>query len=554
MIALLTEKQMEPHTPTQSADSAWQAPSLRGRITFLAATVVVLLTVTLCILVWVLRNSQANSVARSQKHLEAVARSMANAYQTKTDTNASLSRDDSGHLPQERGLPPTPMPPPAAGPPPPPNALLRSPEDESLASITSRVLQDETGIEGGFLRASDQRLVGYAFPTHEGPGDPKALPARETPNIQTVAASAISRNSLQEVRFFGPHDVVLFIAVPVCDTTRCVGGPVGAAWLMHRLPGAETDRKRALLWSAFGFGTVACITVILAFLVLRQVGDGTQAVLDRLARMESNLSRQAHPTTVRLSEFHRVLDGLDRLGDILRGQMDRERDLQSRVRQNERLAAIGQLAAGVAHELRNPLATIRLRAQIAQRKTREDVTSQASSVILAEVDRLDLIIERLLDFTRPIRLDTVVVDVSALAETAVQRWTSLHPRVAMRYTGAKEICAVADLTRLEQVLDNLLDNAVQQLRDAKTPSPRIEVRCFIESKDICVEVSDNGGGFTAEALQKAVEPFFTTRAKGTGLGLAITREIVHALRGDLILANHGEGALVRIQFPERESV
>ena len=345
---------------------------------------------------------------------------------------------------------------------------------------------------------------------------------------------------------------MLFIAVPVCDTTDCVGGPVGSAWLMHRLPGAETDRKRVLLWSAFGFATVACITVILTFLVLRQVGDGTRAVLDRLARMESNLSRQAHPLSVRLSEFHRVLDGLDRLGDTLRGQMDRESELQFRVRQHERLAAIGQLAAGVAHELRNPLATIKLRAQMAQRKTQEDLTSQASSVILAEVDRLDLIIERLLDFSRPMRLNAVAVDVSELAAAAVQRWTSRYPEVVMRYTGGTEIRAVADVTRVEQVLDNLLDNAVQQLKDAKTPFPLIEVKCQKDGEEIAVEICDNGGGFTPEALQKAAEPFFTTRAKGTGLGLAITQEIVHAFGGTLLLSNHADGARVRIQLRESE--
>jgi signal transduction histidine kinase len=447
---------------------------------------------------------------------------------------------------------PPPPPPPAPPPPPLPGGRSR-PEEQALGAITSRVLQAETGIEGGFFRAADERLIGYAFPTHEGPGDPRTLPARETPNILNVATSAFAQNRLQEDRFFGPHDVVLFVAVPVCDTRNCVGGPVGSAWLMHRLPGAETDRKRVLLWSAFGFGTVACITVVLAFLALRQVGHGTQAVLDRLTWMESNLSHQPHPASVRLSEFHRVLDGLDRLGDTLRGQMERERELQSRVRQNERLAAIGQLAAGVAHELRNPLATIRLRAQMAQRKTQEDETSHASSVILAEVDRLDLIIERLLDFSRPIRLQAVTVDISALAEAAVQRWTSRHPEVVMRYSGGKQICAVADLTRLEQVLDNLLDNAVQQLKESKTPSPFIDVKCQKYGEEIGVEVSDNGGGFTPEALQKATEPFFTTRAKGTGLGLAITQEIVHAFGGTLLLSNHADGALIRILIPESES-
>ena len=233
--------------------------------------------------------------------------------------------------------------------------------------------------------------------------------------------------------------------------------------------------------------------------------------------------------------------------------MERERELQFRVRQNERLAAIGQLAAGVAHELRNPLATIRLRAQMAQRKTQEDETSHAASVILAEVDRLDLIIQRLLDFSRPIRLNAVTVDLSALAEAAVQRWTSHHSEVVIRYTGGKRICAVADSTRVEQVLDNLLDNAVQQLKESNTPSPFIDVKCQRDGEEIGLEVSDNGGGFTSEALHKATEPFFTTRAKGTGLGLAITQEIVHAFGWTLLLSNHADGARIRIEVPESES-
>src|ERR1700733_10652779 len=156
---------MEPQTETRSANTAWQAPSLRGRITFLAATVVVLLTVTLCILVWVLRSTQANTVGRSQKRLEAVARSMANAYETRTDQSASLSHSDPGP-PRQATDAEAPPPPPPPGPPPRPGQRPHSPEEQALAAITSRVLQDETGIEGGFFRPSDQRLVGYAFPTH----------------------------------------------------------------------------------------------------------------------------------------------------------------------------------------------------------------------------------------------------------------------------------------------------------------------------------------------------------------------------------------------------
>jgi signal transduction histidine kinase len=533
--------------------TAWRSPSLRGRVALLAGTVVILLTATLLILIGVLRNSQAELVARSNKHLEAVARSMAEVYQNRTNRNISLAQA----MPLPPPPPPRPAPPPAspeAAPPPRLPAELHGPgpasaAEKALEVMTSSVLHDETGIEGGYFRPSDQRLVGYAFPTHEGPGDPAALPARETPSIVAVASAAVEQNKLQQNSFFGSHDVVLFTAIPVCETKACSGGPQGAGWLMQRLPGAEAGRKRALLWSAFGFATVACITVILAFLVLTQVDQGTQAVLDRLTRMESDLSEEEHPKSVRLAEYHRVLDGLDRLGGTLRTQMARERELQSRLRQNERLAAIGQLAAGVAHELRNPLATIRLRSQMAQRRTTDASVAQAAGVILSEVDRLDAIIERLLNFSRPIRLHLAPVDMAELCRSAISRWHARHPRTGFAYEGEESVATTADLARLEQVIDNALENAVHQLEETKAAAPAVLLACSRSGGAITLEIRDNGGGFTPEALQSAVEPFFTTRAKGTGLGLAITNEIVTALGGTLSIRNENNGAVVRIQLP-----
>lgn len=552
---MLDQNGMNSEHRTHDSASVWQAPSLRGRIALLATSVVVLLAITLFVLIWVLRSTQENVVHRSQKHLEAVARSMTSAYQARIDRTVSLASVDPApplpepNVPTPGDAPPPPPPRPRPGP---PRPHPHSPGEQALASITARILQDETGIEGGFFRLSDQRLVGYAFPTHEGPGDLKALPARETPDIVSVASAAIREKSLQQSQFFGMHDMVLFAAVPVCEQTNCSDGPVGSVWLMQRLPGAESDRKRAILWSAFGFGLVACTTVFLAFFALRQVGRGTDAVLDRLKWMESNLGHQERPASVNLAEFHRVLDGLDLLGDTLRTQMERERDLHSRLRQNERLAAIGQLAAGVAHELRNPLATIRLRAQMAQRKTQEDATSQASAVILAEVDRLDAMIERLLDFSRPIRLTFTKVNISGLAQAAAQRWSTRHPELGIRYVGQIGLCTTLDSLRLEQVFDNLIENAVLQILETKPDHPSIEIDCGEHGGNIFLTVADNGGGFTSAALQSATEPFFTTRAKGTGLGLAITQEIVHAFGGTLNFTNDDRGAVVRIQLVESE--
>ena len=421
--------------------------------------------------------------------------------------------------------------------------------EKSLALLTAGVLHDETGVEGGYYRLSDQRLVGYAFPTHEGPGDPAALPARETPSIVNVAAAAVGQNKLRQDAFYGSHDVVLFTAIPVCDGKTFSDCPQGAAWLMQRIPGAESDRKRALLWSALAFATVACVTVVLAFLVLTQVDDGTQAVLERLTRMESDLSEDTHPASVRLAEFHRVLHGLDRLGNTLRTQIARERELQTQLRQNERLAAIGQLAAGVAHELRNPLATIRLRAQMAQRRTTDESLAQAAPVILSEVDRLDAIIERLLNFSRPIRLNLSRVELSVVCRSAISRWLARSPGVGFEFAGEEGVFATGDLERLEQVIDNVIENAVHQLEEAKVTDPLVTLTCSEREDENALEIRDNGGGFTSEALRSAIEPFFTTRAKGTGLGLAITHEILAAHSGSLSIGNENNGAVVRILLP-----
>lgn len=532
---------------------AWHAPSLRGRIVLLAVTVVVLLVATLLILVWVLRTTQANAVARSEKHLDAVAASLADAYEARPDQSVSIAADDPG-------LPKPPPPPPALGveqaPPPrpkphPPAVGPRSRQEQTLEQITAKALGDETGIEGGFFRISDERLIGYSFPTHEGPGDPAVLPARETPDIVSLSSAAFHSKSPQQNEFYGTHDVVLFAAVPVCETKSCTDGPVGAAWMMQRIPGAESDRKRALLWSAFGFGTIACITVFFAFFVLSQVGRGTDAVLNRLTWMESDLEEQPRSANVGLAEFHRVLDGLDRLSHALRGQMDRERELQARVRQNERLAAIGQLATGVAHELRNPLATIRLRAQMAQRKTQEESTTQSTGVILAEVDRLDAIIARLLDFSRPINLNMSNVDLASLCSAAIAKWKSRYATIDIQYTGSEQVFAVIDPSRMEQVLDNLIENAVHQHEDRHMHEPWIRVDCAGKDGTMSLTVSDNAGGFSMAALKNATEPFFTTRAKGTGLGLAITQEIIHAFGGYLTIENKNDGASVRIKLPNQ---
>ncbi len=421
-----------------------------------------------------------------------------------------------------------------------------------LSTFMAGVLRVQPGVEGGFYRGDTDQLGGYAFPTHEGPGGTKEMPVREQPTILDLARSATSTNSPQRFIFTGPHDVVLFSAVPICDEQSCKAAAAGALWLMQRLPGAETDRRRAVLWSAFGFGVMALLIVLLAFAVLRQVDGSLRLVMDRLRRMESSLEEQPAPTTaVNMVECRRLLRGLDNLARTLRVQRETERALQAKLQQHERLAAIGQLAAGVAHELRSPLATIRLRAQLSQRSNDPEASARNNAVVLSEVDRLDGIIQNLLTFARPVRLDLSRTDVALICRETALRWSAQSATAGhvIHCDATTPIHVLADGGRLRQVLDNLLENSIHAAGDL---SAEIDIHCEDGGGLAVIRVTDRGSGFSDEAIRRAMEPFFTTRDSGTGLGLSIAYEIVRAHDGELRLSNApAGGAIAEVILPSR---
>ena len=521
--------------------------SLRGRVLLLAGSAVFLLLTTLGILIAVVRNTQAALVNNAASHLERIALRSAASYQSRADRTFDLSSLRA----MNHSIPPPP-PPPAlddsrreGGRPDSPPVQASSQPQDKPGTFMSGILRLQPGVEGGFYRAETDELGGYAFPTHEGPGPAKEMPLREQPTIRDVSREAAQTNRPKRFVFAGPHDVVLFSAVPVCDEPHCNGAATGALWLMQRLPGAETDRRRAVLWSAFGFGLMALLVVALAFAVLSQVDRSVRSVLDRLRGMESSLEPQPDPAAgeIRMVEFQRVMRGLTSLATTLRTQRETELALQARLQQHERLAAIGQLAAGVAHELRNPLATIRLRAQLAQRSTDLEASARNSAVVLSEVDRLDTIVQGLLTFARPVRLDSRLTDVTLLCGEAAVRWAAQGAASGhvVRCTSTEPVHAELDAARIRQVLDNLLENAMHA---SGGRAADVTITCEQQDGMTLIRVTDRGSGFREDVMQRAMEPFFTTRDNGTGLGLSIAYEIVRAHGGELRLSNAPEGGAV----------
>lgn len=234
--------------------------------------------------------------------------------------------------------------------------------------------------------------------------------------------------------------------------------------------------------------------------------------------------------------------------------------LQERLSRSERLATLGQVAAGIAHEIRNPLVGIGSTTALLMDDTPESDPRHAElGIILRETRRLDRIVNQIIDYARPREVAPIAFEVEdLLSETVKVLETSL---VAKRIVVAMETPPVglllhADRDQLKQVLLNLLQNAVE----ASSDGGRVTLGAFSMPGDrgpgIVVKVADAGCGIHSEDLAHAFEPFFTKgKHRGTGLGLAICRNIIEAHGGDIQLTSEvGKGTSARIWLPVRQDV
>ncbi len=235
---------------------------------------------------------------------------------------------------------------------------------------------------------------------------------------------------------------------------------------------------------------------------------------------------------------------------VRRQAVERDR-LQAELRRSERLAALGKLLAGVAHEVRNPLAGIRSTAQLWQRGV-VGLDDESLGGLVHEVDRLEEIVSRLLQFSRadaqqlaPGDLNSVLAEAARLAAGPAE---SNGVRVEVELDPNLPFVAMAPPALL-QVFRNLTSNAVQAMTGGGALC--LSTRFDPNHASVMAIVADTGPGLPPDVIGHLFEPFFTTKPEGTGLGLAIAREIVLAHRGDLRAANRteGTGAVFTLTLP-----
>lgn len=225
--------------------------------------------------------------------------------------------------------------------------------------------------------------------------------------------------------------------------------------------------------------------------------------------------------------------------------------LREQIRRKDRLAAIGEMAATVAHEIRNPLGGIRGFAALLERDLTDNEDAQRLvQKILAGTRNLDRVVNELLEYTRPIELRKARCDLAELVESAAGL-AGISGKCLQIESDLPAGAIAADADRLRQVFLNILLNAWQ----STGPDGTIQVAINENGEDAVVTVADNGPGINAEDLDRIFFPFFTTKEKGTGLGLAVAAKIVET-HGGVITAQstRGSGATFVVRLPRKGDV
>ena len=256
-----------------------------------------------------------------------------------------------------------------------------------------------------------------------------------------------------------------------------------------------------------------------------------------------------------VSENRRQTRRYRELAETLADTNRRLAQAQEEARRSERLAALGQLSAGLAHEIRNPLGVIKGSAEMLNRKLRssDPVTVELVSYIYSEVNRLNGLVSRFLDFARPLKPELRLQEVVPILEQALHavqiRWPESKVESERHYP-AESLLALLDAGLCEQVFTNLVLNAHEAMPEGGTLKLTITPAESEGRQRVTIDIEDSGPGIPPEICEQIFNPFFTTKSNDVGLRLSIVSKIVDDHRGWLrVLNTTGKGAGFRVFLP-----
>jgi len=393
--------------------------------------------------------------------------------------------------------------------------LLQMPpeaQDLSLTAIPKTVLRAFEGVEGGIYLIKEERLSGYVAPSETTP--PRSRPrGPRLEFIKTLAARAAAANDVvtQDNQF--ETNYIVWAAVRTKS-----GGAV--AWTAKRTSLTRDPLEETGRWWLAALVLFTLLGMLGIVSIWYMLHSGVAGIRRGLHRLEDDF-------TYRLPM---IRGDFGLIAMAINGMAEKRVALEEELRRQDRLAALGKVVSGVAHEVRNPLNSMKLTLQLLDRRLKKGVpVAHEIQEALHEIDRLDMIVGRLLAFGRPAIINRQVQNLAPLIEQAAKmvQEPARQKGVRIGIQGLIEgTVADVDGPQIVQVFINLLLNAI----DASPPSGTVRVEAALDDASVRILVSDQGQGIPEEARPHVFDAYFTTKPNGSGLGLAVSREIV---------ANHG---------------
>jgi signal transduction histidine kinase len=405
--------------------------------------------------------------------------------------------------------------------------------DQELKSISYEVLRSYPDIEGGFLW--NEAVIGHSFPTYTEPGSTLRQPPVEHQEVLAALAESRKTGSIA-TRLAQDHNDLILVAVLAHRDSAL------AAWSLRRIfnfSNSSELNKRVVL-----------VTVMLVALVAIGVVLKLSFSLQRgFAMVQAGLKR------LRTDLNHRLPDQDHELRSIVRAvnaMAESRQKLEAALRREDRLRVMGRVVAGIAHEIRNPLNSIRLTIRVLARRLHSQPEAiESIQLLTGEIDRLDTLLKSLLAF-RPdeppkIRLQPLqpILD----RTLALVKPHASESGVAIHVNGALESQAAVDSDFLQQALMNLLLNAI----DASGRTGTVEVTLQSVNSHLEIFIEDSGPGLTPEQQDRLFEAFYTTKPGGTGLGLAVTKTLLDNMGAGIEYSSATRGARFRVVLAAGES-
>lgn len=269
-------------------------------------------------------------------------------------------------------------------------------------------------------------------------------------------------------------------------------------------------------------------------------------------RTNINVNGEDKFLSITVLPLFNILDKVQGLVIIIQDK-SREKNLEAQTVRADRLIAVGELASGIAHEIRNPMGIIKTISQMLLEESDEKDLSEGLEIIVKEVDRANKVINGILNFAKPSDNEMKEISLNELFKEVVlitDKYLSTNNANMELFIG-HDINIVADKEKLKQVFINLIFNGVQ----AMDKGGKISVTTDLREKGVNISFKDTGTGIKKENLKKVFDPFFTTKEKGVGLGLSVSDRIIQDHNGYLVVDSiEGEGTQIDIYLPMQQKV